>query len=409
MPNNEAQMNNILSNSTKVFFEEFCKRLNQKKKNLKSNKSDCKIIDKVLSCDEQLIESLFGKIGKKIHIFFSSVDRNHPDLSNCYDGSFKDTSELSNFINEVIISYKLLKKKEFAHVQNILMEHSTSYIEKKYNSIIKIDSPEKNRCNVRFVNDRDKIEKIRCQKKMQFIDLHGVYKKGMSYYTSHSQDFYKHLRFDESLFSELKDMEIKADRYEQIGCLVLAQEIRKNLKNLKDHVDNTYFGFNRITMSSSAIILARNIGFEMKDENINYQFSSDNFKISISNDYLHGVKFIGDSNLDTLEYQPIIYPLSDFKSIATDTINGVLNTLDNFPEVGNKPIFDFFGIIVPSVKIPEHHSHYGFIDLNGCERKHKNYNDCKLDFDRYMIENNIFYPIVVAEKDHKCYFITYWL
>jgi hypothetical protein len=26
-----------------------------------------------------------------------------------------------------------------------------------------------------------------------------------------------------------------------------------------------------------------------------------------------------------------------------------------------------------------------------------------------MVENNIFYPIIVAEKDHKCYFITYWL
>jgi len=402
-------MNNILSDNTKAFFEEFCKRLNRTKNNLKLKKSDCKIIDKILSCDEQLIESLFGSIGKKMYAFFSSIDRKHPDLSNCYDGSFKDKSDLSHFINEIIISYKLLKKKEFAHVQNILMEHSINYIEKKYNSIMKIDEPEKNRCNVRFVNDRDKIEKIRCQKKMQFIDLHGVYKKGISYYTSHSQDFYKHLRFDESLFSELKDMEIKADRYEQMGCLMLAQEIRKNLINIQDHVYNTYFGFNRITMSSSAIILARNIGFEMKVENIDYQFSSDNLKISIKNDYLQGVKFIGDSNLDAFEYQPIIYPLSYFKSIVTDNVNGVFNTLDNFPEVGNKPIFDFFGIIVPSVKIPEYESHYGFVDLNGCERRHKDYNDCKLDFDRYMIQNNIFYPIIVAEKDHKCYFITYWL
>jgi len=402
-------MNNILSDNTKAFFEEFCKRLNRTKNNLKLKKSDCKIIDKILSCDEQLIESLFGSIGKKMYAFFSSIDRKHPDLSNCYDGSFKDKSDLSHFINEIIIYYKLLKKKEFAHVQNILMEHSINYIEKKYNSIMKIDEPEKNRCNVRFVNDRDKIEKIRCQKKMQFIDLHGVYKKGISYYTSHSQDFYKHLRFDESLFSELKDMEIKADRYEQMGCLMLAQEIRKNLINIQDHVYNTYFGFNRITMSSSAIILARNIGFEMKVENIDYQFSSDNLKISIKNDYLQGVKFIGDSNLDAFEYQPIIYPLSYFKSIVTDNVNGVFNTLDNFPEVGNKPIFDFFGIIVPSVKIPEYESHYGFVDLNGCERRHKDYNDCKLDFDRYMIQNNIFYPIIVAEKDHKCYFITYWL
>lgn len=64
-------MNNILSDNTKAFFEEFCKRLNRTKNNLKSNKSDCKIIDKILSCDEQLIESLFGSIGKKMHAFFS--------------------------------------------------------------------------------------------------------------------------------------------------------------------------------------------------------------------------------------------------------------------------------------------------------------------------------------------------
>ena len=50
-----------------------------------------------------------------------------------------------------------------------------------------------------------------------------------------------------------------------------------------------------------------------------------------------------------------------------------------------------------------------FMDMSGIERRHQIYEDIKLDFDKHMISNNVFNPIIVAEKDHKCYFISCWL
>lgn len=402
-------MNKSLSDSTRIFFEEFCKRLDSQKKIFHGRSSGCKIIEKILHHKRYFLESFFGDFGKRLYDFFSVIDIDHPDLENCFDGIFRDENDFSIFFDELISVCDFSHKNSFSNVGEFIKKSSLNYIQEKYSNFTRIEIPDNNRCNVRFLKDKEKIKKIRSQKKMQIIDLHGVYKKGMSYYENHPNDFYKYLRFDESLISELQKMDVKASRYEQIGCHILAGEIRKSLANFQEHAKNTYFGFNRITMSSASIVLAKSMGFEMKTESATCEFTSDNYRIHIKKDYLYNIKVLDDIDCSYYEYQPVIYPLYDFESILTANMKNVLNILDNFPEANNKPIFDFYGIIVPSIKLPTNQSSYAFVDSTGCEKRHQVYDEFKLDFDRYMVANNIFYPIIVAEKDHKCYFITYWL
>ncbi len=401
-------MNKNKSDNNRLFFEEFCKRLHSPSDSLQETNS-LNFFSSLKNCDRKLLSNVFGDIGTKIFDFIESIDLDHPDAKNCYEGLFQDSNEFSILLKEFLSVFEYIEKNNFSKVQDFFVSNIQDYLFKNNKEISRIDIPEKNRCNVRLVADKNRCEKIRSQKKMQIVDLHGAYKKGMSYYNNHPDNFYKYLRFDNSLLSELKKMESKADRYDQLGCQVLADEIRKNLSAYQDHTRNTYYGFNRITMSSASIILARSCDFEMKIDKPSCEFTPENFRINVHKSYLGNVKILSDYNIDYFEYEPVIYPINEVKGIMTANVRNVLNVLDNFPEAKNKTIFDFYGIIVPSIKLICNQSSYAFVDSYGVERKHQIYNECKIDFDRHMIESGIFCPIIVAEKDHKCYFITYWL
>ena len=86
---------------------------------------------------------------------------------------------------------------------------------------------------------------------------------------------------------------------------------------------------------------------------------------------------------------------------------GVLKTiqlLEQFPEANNRPIFDHYGIIVPSIQ----YNHESFYDLNGMIVRHGSIDESGKALDRMLIKEKYFYPIVVGEKDGKCFFICYW-
>ena len=54
--------------------------------------------------------------------------------------------------------------------------------------------------------------------------------------------------------------------------------------------------------------------------------------------------------VDTVyQYEPKVYPYHELKSVASDDVLRTIKTLESFPEANNKPIFDHFGVIVPSI------------------------------------------------------------
>ena len=130
-----------------------------------------------------------------------------------------------------------------------------------------------------------------------------------------------------------------------------------------------------------------------------------------------GDYFFDEENVDVkntfkiYDYEPRIYPMYMFREILTDNIKNILEIWECFPEVNNKPIFDFYGVIVPSLNFPKvsNNKYYSFIDCHGLRRVYEDNLQAKYEFDKYMIANKYFRPIIVAEKDHKCYFISYWV
>ena len=136
-------------------------------------------------------------------------------------------------------------------------------------------------------------------------------------------------------------------------------------------MEQAYYGFNRITMTNAAVILAKSLGFSYSV--LGFPGENSEKKITVNR------KFFGKYNFDpeqTLEfspyvsemagspiftqkqqnpytYEPRVYPLHELSDIVPDNVRDTISRLEEFPDAGGKPIFDHFGVIVPGVALPQ--------------------------------------------------------
>lgn len=393
------------------FFEESIRRIGLR---CPVGKIGCKLARKMSGLPDEFLEASLGQFGKKIKSFLNSVDIDHPDMPNCYDGFFRDDGDFASFFSELVAHVKLSAKTNNSMMLGYIAESAERYIRDKHKAAIHMDVPENNRCNVRLVRDKELRGKIRSKKRMQIIDLDSVYKRGVGFYMSHPDNFLSHMRFDLSLDSEISKLEAKSKRYVEMGCSAMADEINSSLDCYREYTKQTYFGFNRITMSAASIILAKSLGYEVKVERCPAS-GAETYGIRVGSSYFGDYCF-DPSNAENrseihYQYEPKIYPIDDFADIMTDGARRTIDLLEKFHDAGKKPIFDFFGVIVPSIRFPSspYEGSYSFLNTDGFRSIHYDLDGCVSNFNRSLVRNNFFKPIIVAEKDHKCYFITYWI
>lgn len=391
-------MSKAVPDGIRSYFEEFCKRLHAGG----HQQPQCGMA-RMLSLDKKSIEFLLGDLGKTINDFLSSLDPDHPETPKFHEGMFGDSSHFPKTLEDMIRCLSSARSCGNETAEEILRRHSRGYLEERFPEVSKIDTPDRNRCNVRMVSDKGRRDHIRGQKKMQLITMESVCKKGCGHFESHPDNFQRYMRFDKSLESELERLEFKARRYEQIGCMAMAAEMRNTLVPYHDQVRSSHYGFNRITMSVASMILARNVGFKARALSPYHDCD-----IQVAREYV-GDHLLPSDQSELMDYEPAVYPLGDLDGQITANIKGVVDTLDCFPDAGGKPIFDFFGVIVPSVRVRFQEGYVGFVDEGGAHRLFQNYHDFKSEFDKFMVRIGLFRPVLVAEKDHKCYFLTHWL
>jgi len=375
------------------FFDDFCKKIKSTSKIKKRSKS--KAILKIAQSDSNLLGSIFGDFGFKMYDFFNAMDYDHPDIYGCYDNAFADGGEFSRFVCEAISCGKYIKKNNLNHMSSIISEYAKNKMISGNKLIEFFDVPENNRKHVRFLSDKSRLDSIRKKRTPQFIDMCGIYKKGINFYDGHADNFSSYMRFNKTLSLDVKNLEEMVKIFENIGCNVLAQETKNSISLCNEYIDQTYYGFNRISISAASIILAKSIGFLPNSDN-----NSNEFTLNIKGNFYSNI-------IGSYEYEPIIYPIHFFENNMSENIKNVIYTLDNFPEAKDKPIFDFYGVIIPSVKIKNSVSYSPILDGHLNENTYANYS--KLDFDRKIISDRLVDSVIIAEKDHRCYFITYWV
>lgn len=372
------------------------------KKPFKKNQAPI-LLQTILTTDSDLLNFALGSFGLQLKKFVENVDFQHPEIANIFDGCINDDKSFAQECVELLTLGKFAKEN---NLNRIIPELSKVITSKNASSFVlkKIDSPINNRLHVRLIKDKNVREEIRLSKKMQIIDLQSFYKKNDEFWNLQPDSFKKFIRFSLPYNEDIEIAEKKLQRYKELGCVSLCEEIESSIKMFKENMENSYYGFNRITLVNASIILAKNLGYTYKQTQKNIPS-----KITISKNFFSDYDFTTTWQENDFSYAPRIYPLYLLKDMISKDIENTINLLENFPDADGKPIFDHYAVLVPSIDYPiANKEFYSFCDPQGMVRIFSNRFEALENLDKILLSKKYFNGILLGEKNGKCYFITYF-
>ena len=188
-----------------------------------------------------------------------------------------------------------------------LIQHLKDFIctNKNYINInMLIDNPQKNLLHVRFVNSREKRDKIRLNKTFQLFTVHENLKC--------DDDFSKYYRGYSSFKDEINDAKYRLKHFKDLGLKMMSKEISNSLEELvQNSINSQTCGFNKIKIIDVYGILEK-------------QSKQFNEKIN--------------SNIR-------LYNYLELKGFLSQETCDVINRLENFPEIRGHSLFDHYKIV----------------------------------------------------------------
>lgn len=308
-----------------------------------------KILHQILEYNSDVASIALGKFGTTLYNFSKNLDFDHFGVN--------DIPIQEDFSEKLCQALKLVSYAVDHDLNEAILGINEFYIKHIPNELQNLDKK-----FVRLIKNDDLKNEIRKNKKSCNVSLITFYEKARLVWDSLPDDFDIFSRYSEEYKKKISSAEIMAQRYKEIGCEDLCENIQKSIKNTQELMGDVYKGFHRISIKNAAIILAKVNRFNLTKKETNL-FHKQNYLISLNNSI----------------YSPKIYPLYEFESMITERINNLLNELEN------PSFFDYYMVMVPS------------IDSVTKEN----------DMDSIKEKNII--PIVIGEKDGKCYFISYWI
>jgi hypothetical protein len=367
--------------------------------------------EKILSKEEFL----------RFYNFFSEIDVDHPHLEELFSPILDDL----NGMYDLYVALNELNKCRPTDLD--LFFEFCRYIKTKnrwFEVLKKIDSPSVNLLNMRFVSCNKKRNNLRQNKKVQSISLSTLLSRDFSEWQNVSSNFdFFHIngKHYETYLSKAK---LKASAYDKLGCQFLGDEVRKNAKTFENLYGVTNHGFRRITMTLTAAILAKTHSYEYAPLKSTSSVASINvFKSKCFLEILNNIVNLycsqvaandgvidhsllkplsySESELypplytitDSCEYSPRSYPLHDFWPLASKKVKNIIELLESHPATGGRAIFDSYRVITPSflLKFPGSHAQLS-----------------KKLTDFVLTISKIINPIIIGEKNGKCYFVSCW-
>ena len=394
-----------------------------------SVKKSNKVVKTVARCEvlDNFNSSFYEKIlskeeSSRFYNFFSEIDASHPHLEELFSPILDDL----NGVHDLYIALNELN--ECRPIDLDLFFEFCRYIKTKnrwFEVLKKIDSPSVNLLNMRFVPCSKKRNNLRQNKKVQSISLSTLLSRDSSEWQSVSSNFdFFHIngKHYEMYLSKAKS---KAIAYDRLGCQFLGDEVRKNAKTFENLYGVTNHGFRRITMTLTSAILAKTHSYEYVPLKSTSVASINVFKSKCFLEILNNIvnlycsqvaanggvidysllkplssvpptpesSFGSKFDLICCEYNPRSYPLHDFWPLASKKVKNIIELLENHPATGGRAIFDSYRVITPSflLKFPGSHAQLS-----------------KKVTDFVLTVSEIINPIILGEKNGKCYFVSYW-
>lgn len=306
-----------------------------------------KIIFEIKKYREEVVKIALGDFGISLLNFSKNLNPNHREIS-CVPITNSFSDKLLQILNLVNYAY-----------ENNLME-AVAGINKFYKKNIPSEIENLDKKFIRLIENSQTREELRNNKKICSISLLKFYERANVIWDNTPNDFSMYTRYSLDFEKVLLDAESKANRYKQLGCTDLYDNIISSIEDVRFLMNDIYLGFHRISLRNAALILSKINGFELKKEELNNKF-----KYSLM--------------LGKNIYNPKLYPIQHLKSIFTYRVEETIKYLEKIP------MFDYYMVLVPSNS------------------------NSNIEKDIKEIKNNNMIPILIGERDGKCYFISYWI
>jgi hypothetical protein len=372
------------------------------------------IFAQVKSLDRESVEFILGsRFGGKLKDFVDSVDLTHPEVADLFEGCLVDGSDFALDLQELVRLGLYAKENKLTRIMPAVVKKVVNQERERRSCLRSLGSPMDNRVHARLMQSHQERNVVRHTKKAQVIELGIITKKGDELWHSLSPSFRPFVAGKAMYNEEIAEATRKANRLRNLGCLGLAGEIDRSIDVFQCHVKDCYYGFNRITVTTAAVILAR-----LHDYTISTTFThweSNERKCCIKVPRPRFFDFTTEerpplSRSDYFLYQPMAYPAHRLNNLASAETKQLIELLDNFPDANGKAIFDHFIAVVPGVQYPTvgHEGCWRVRNYKGVVEVYETSEIASEAVDFSLVENGYITPVLLGERDGKCYFIDYF-
>jgi hypothetical protein len=346
----------------------------------------------------------FGEFGQRLKLFCDEIDISHPDLSSVYNGHLVGYKE-NTFSQECVDFLKLIYfVKQNKLSLNILKNLRDSIFLNQYFSKIDkcIDSPLKNQLHIRFLKDKKLREKTRLTKKTQHVFLSDSLLRIKTYWEDCPEDLNQYIRISSDI-NKSDQVKKASNRFKNLldhGLTNMADEVDRQIKQIKEDI---YFGFNKVTLPFVSTVLAKICGF---NRNVNSHKAS----LVLSKEDL------GTGNIES--YFPFIhdfqlyskaYNYYEIIDMVPSYLNELISYLECFPELGNRPLFDHYRIIFPSLNVKNKNFPVVLKNKDGSTICCESLEDLQKNIDCVLFKENNFIGALLGERDGVHFFISYFM
>jgi hypothetical protein len=338
-------MDGFISNVESLQEEILCGILSDLGNNDVQKRSRGGILEEIKLYSKKIVRLALGNVGVRLLEFSENIDETHPELEDIFDGIFCPSNKLSVRLCEILRLCEWAVSQNMNEVYTCLKKSALFGLPKEIKSL-QINQ------YVRFIKNSDLRKEIRNNRANQELYFNTNRIENLWNNTPNNFNFF--IKNNKRYLKEINAAENQAQRYEFLGCLENAQVIRKEIEKFKNRFQDNCFGFHRITVMESAVILAKIHGARLKQEN-------DCFCVDVE-EICH----------DDTEYRTCV--CSSGLMPNNENMQKVVSYLDNSPELGGKPMFDNYLVVYPNLDVQEK-----------------------------------IFPVLLGEKDGRCYFISFWI
>lgn len=366
-------------------------------------------INVISSYPEAKSHKVLGQTGIRLKTFADRINTNHPDLESC----FEDKS-FAPFFKEVadILSKDVNVEKEF--------------LEKNASLVRAIQQPK-----TRLLKHEETRHQCRNNKKdFKNIGLKSLTQVGEDSYFEVPSHFKRFARYSNYYHEELKELQRKQELFSLKNMNETASCYTKRMRQLEESISDT-IGFRRIKPDEASIILAKLHGFLWNDSGCiqvsSSHFESDPFWVEgpsiqvddfkeLKKSIILNTKFVPTGVAPSMfHYQPRMYPYSQVaSSIAPPTrLQKIINFSEKFPYLNNCSFFDYYWVLIPGINV--NNPILNRVNKENWEIKegsvnvtYSNQEEVMVALDLRMVKNGSLVPVVIGERDGKCYYVSLW-